>query len=186
MMLEFISTWAKVKNQIFLFLFHLETKNKSLGLFRVDGQKVSLIFPNNSKNYIQKNLDETSLIDNPNLLSDNLEYFKENFEDLNLTTRFRPITTNNLLKGDAHKILKLKLDFEKNEFDERRNDFQFGSKKRKINKMASDFNNVLIRKQNFPQANYWGAEYDNYDPVIHQYTIQRGMDKIKKLDDFMS
>lgn len=87
------------------------------------------------------------------------------------------------MNGDAHKILNLKLNFEKNKYDEKMNDFQFGIKKKKINKMVSDFNRVMIRKENFPQSNYWGAVYQNYDPVNHWNFIQRGIDKINSFQN---
>ena len=108
-----------VNRQVINFLFIFKAiKRRKLGLTRIVGDSIKIHFPEDKKNYFQQKEDNKTFEEDPHLLSDNVKYLYKNFTAMNLSTKFTPISTDNLNNGEAHKILKLKYDLEQEKYDD--------------------------------------------------------------------
>jgi len=141
-------------------------------LTRIQGDGVKIHFPAEDDNYFQKLEDNRTFEEDPHLLSDNAKYFYKNFTELNLSTSFEPISTDNLNNDEGHKILKLKYELEKEKFQDQADGFWQMHKEKNYNRMMSDFQKVINRKNDFPNSDISGMQFGNYDPVVDQPRIE--------------
>lgn len=136
-----------------------------MGLFRVKGDSVKIHFPAEKDNYFQKNEDNKSFEEDPHLLSDKAPVIYKNFSEMNLSTEFMPISTENLNKDEANKILKIRFELEKERFEDESDGFWQMQKEKKYHRMISDFRKAIDRKNNYPETEISGMIFGKYDPV---------------------
>ena len=162
-----------VNRQVINFLFIFKAiKRRKLGLTRIVGDSIKIHFPEDKTNYFQQKEDNKTFEEDPHLLSDNVKYLYKNFTAMNLSTKFTPISTDNLNNGEAHKILKLKYDLEQEKYDDESNSFWEMQKEKKYNNMMSDYQKVLNRKKEYPLTEISGMEFGKYDPIRDIRKIQ--------------
>lgn len=143
-----------------------------MGLLRIQGDGVTIHYPTESRNYFQKLEDNRTFEQDPHLLSDNVKYFHKNFEALNLSTAFQPVSTENLNKNEGPKILKLKYELEKEKYEDQADGFWQSQKEKKYNRMLSDFQKVVNRKNDYPNSDVSGLQFGEYDPITDQKKIK--------------
>lgn len=143
----------------------IDIKKRKLGVFRIQGDSVNLHFPADNDNYFQKKEDNKTIEEDPHLLSDRAPEFFKNFTQMNLSTEYFPVSTENLLNDEGNKILKIKYELEKEKFEDESEGFWQMKKEKKYNKMLSDLQNVINRKNSYPESEISGMIFGKYDPI---------------------
>ena len=138
-----------------------------MGLFRIKGESVKIHYPEEKSNYFQRKSDNKTFEEDPHLLSDHAQYFYKNFTEFNLSTEFFPVSTENLNNGESHKILKLKYELEKEKYESEADSFWQTQKEKNYNRMISDFQKVINKKNDYPESEISGMEFGKYDPILN-------------------
>lgn len=141
-------------------------------MFRIQGENINIHFPEEKSNYFQEKQDNATFEENPHLLSEKIAYIYKNFTALNLSTEFQPISTENLNNDEANKILKLKYELEKENYEDESNTFWEAKKQKIYNLMMSDFQKTINKKKNYPETEITGIEFGKYDPILDKKPIK--------------